>query len=112
MAGHRIGAHIITQTVGVPSSAQFQRAAEALRRHHRLRSGLRASSKPSTSSGDDGVEEVSLDGLRDRLRTLHGWLQRATEGIPPPDDTVGLMELYLGADSEVAAQILFVKDEE
>jgi hypothetical protein len=129
MAGYHVGNHIISELGYVPESAdQFMDAVQDLKRQYRVRRGLYVADLDAGGGGGGGgsggggggggggdvgsVGSVRLDGLRDRLQTLHAWLQRTINDSPAPDDTRGVIEMYLEAERESAAsQILLINDD-
>lgn len=115
LASYHVGAHIISQLGVVPSAHHFSLAVEELRRQYRVEHGryVPPASKGAGCGGGGGLDigSLSLDGLQDRLRTLHGWLQRTKEERPAPDDSRGVIEMFLEAERETtASQIVFVDD--
>ena len=84
IAGSHVSAHVVQSLGCVPSPEAFHAAVETLRRTR-------------TPSNDD-------DPLRAKLRTLHAWLAKAVseKNVAVPDDTVGVLELYLDAGEATA----------
>ena len=54
------------------------------------------------------VEELKVEGLRQRLGTLHGWLQRVLED--GPGTSIDVLSMYAECGEAIAAQILFVEE--
>ena len=91
IAGSHVSAHVVQSLGGVPSPEAFHAAVETLRRTR-------------TPSNDD-------DPLRAKLRTLHAWLAKAVreKNVAVPDDTVGVLELYLDAGEATARRVMLVE---
>ena len=75
---------------------------------------LRASvSNDSIMTVEDAREEEPNDDdpLRAKLRTLHAWLAKAVrdKNVAVPDDTVGVLELYLDAGEATARRVMLVE---
>lgn len=115
LASYHVGAHIVSKLGFVPSSHQFTLAVEELRRQYRVQHGLYVPPASNDAGGGGGgglgIGSISLDGLQDRLRTLHGWLQRTMQDSPAPDDSRGVIEMFLEAEQETTAtQIVLIDD--
>ena len=65
---------------------------------------MKLSAGRGTPSNDD-------DPLRAKLRTLHAWLAKAVreKNVAVPDDTVGVLELYLDAGEATARRVMLVE---
>lgn len=97
IAGSHVSAHVVQSLGGVPSPEAFHAAVETLRRTR---------SADQTPSNDD-------DPLRAKLHTLHAWLAKAVreKNVAVPDDTVGVLELYLDAGEATARRVMLVESQ-
>ena len=93
IAGSHVSTHVVQSMGGVPSPEAFHAAVETLRRTR-------------SPSNDD-------DPLRAKLRTLHAWLAKAVreKNVAVPDDTVGVLELYLDAGEATAWRVMLVESQ-
>ena len=99
IAGSHVSAHVVQSRGGsVPSPEDFFLAVDALRRE-------RVAQAPPSIPRDDP--------LRAKLRTLHGWVLRAVgeKSAALPNDTRGVLELYLDRGERSASQVLLVEEQ-
>jgi hypothetical protein len=70
--------------------------------------GRGAESDESAAVDKSIVDGVKIEGLRQRLGRLHGWLQRVLED--GPGTSIDALSMYAECGEAIAAQILFVEE--